>query len=53
MIVKNQTQTEFAEMMHISPDTLRSHRKNLYRKLQATDKNEAIKNAYYLGIIHT
>jgi len=51
LIAKNYSQTEIAVSMHISLETLRSHRKNLYRKLQASDKNEALKNAFYLGVI--
>jgi len=51
LIAKNYSQTEIAGSMHISLETLRSHRKNLYRKLQASDKNEALKNAFYLGVI--
>jgi len=42
---ENFTQKEIAERLFISIETLKGHRKNLYRKLHASDKNEAMKNA--------
>ena len=47
---ENFTQKEIAERLFISIDTLKGHRKSLYRKLHAADKKEALKNAYYLGL---
>ncbi len=47
----NFSQTEISERMYISVDTLKNHRKNLYRKLHVSDKKEAMKNAYYLGLL--
>ena len=47
---KNFTQKEIAKRLFISIETLKGHRKNLYRELHAADKKEAIRNAYYLGL---
>ena len=49
-LADNLSQNEIAERMFISVHTLKNHRKNLYKKLHASDKQEAIKNAFYLGI---
>lgn len=51
LISKDLKETEIADRMNISRNTVRSHRKNLYRKLQASNKQEAIKNAFYLGLL--
>ncbi len=45
------TQIEIANLMDISLHTLKNHRKRLYRKLRASNKNEVLKNAYYLRLI--
>lgn len=42
---------ELAEKLFISPHTLKIHRKNLLRKLQATSTEEMLKNAKRLGLI--
>ncbi len=49
-LADNLSQSEIAERMFISVHTLKNHRKNLYKKLHASDKQEAIKNAFYLGV---
>ncbi len=49
-LTENFTQKEISERMYISMDTLKTHRKNLYRKLHAADKKEAMKSAHYLGL---
>jgi len=49
-LADNLSQSEIAERMCISVHTLKNHRKNLYKKLQATGKLEAVKNAFYLGV---
>jgi DNA-binding CsgD family transcriptional regulator len=49
-LAENISQSEIAERMSISVHTLKNHRKNLYKKLHASDKQEAIKNAFYLGV---
>ncbi len=48
---ENYSQVEISKRMNISLDTLKTHRKNLYRKLQAESRNEVVRNAGYLGFI--
>ena len=49
---ENLSQNEMANRMYISVHTLKNHRKNLYKKLNASDKYEAVKNAGYLGLFN-
>jgi ATP/maltotriose-dependent transcriptional regulator MalT len=42
---------EIADRLCISPETVRSHLKNLYSKLHATDRRDAIVKATRLGIL--
>jgi DNA-binding CsgD family transcriptional regulator len=46
------SQTEISRLMDITHNTLKSHRKSLYKKLHATTRNEVLKHAYYLGFIN-
>lgn len=50
LLGRNLTQREIADHMCVALDTFKTHRKSLYRKLHASGKNEALKNAYYLGL---
>ncbi len=42
---------EIASEMHISLFTVKTHLKNIYRKLAATHRGEAVRRARQLGLI--
>jgi len=50
-IEKGLSYNELAEMYYISPHTVHTHIKNIYEKLQAKDRSEAIIKARKRGII--
>ena len=41
---------EIARQLHVSLNTLRTHTKNIYAKLGATNRREAIRRAAELGL---
>lgn len=43
---------EIAEILSISPNTLKTHLKRIYRKLDVSNRREAVKRAEQLGLIH-
>lgn len=42
---------ELAERLGISPNTVRTHRRSLYRKLKVSSKAEAVRRAEQLGVL--
>lgn len=48
---KGLTYKEIAELLNISPHTVHTHIKNIYEKLQAKDRQEALRKAIKTGII--
>jgi LuxR family maltose regulon positive regulatory protein len=42
---------EIAERLFISPDTVRGHLRNIYQKLQAKNRRDAVAKATALGIL--
>ena len=42
---------EIAEKMFISPETVKSHLKNIYQKLDVSNRREAVDRAVNLGIL--
>jgi DNA-binding NarL/FixJ family response regulator len=45
------TLTVIASELHISQNTMKTHLKNLYRKLEAEDRNDAVQKAQARSII--
>jgi DNA-binding NarL/FixJ family response regulator len=50
-IAKGFTYGELAERLHISKQTVPVHIKNIYRKLQANNRSEAVYEASRRGLI--
>lgn len=50
-LVMGRSYKEMAQALGISPHTIHSHIKNIYEKLQATSRAEALKNARSRGIL--
>jgi LuxR family maltose regulon positive regulatory protein len=42
---------EIAEKLFVSPETVKGHLKNMYRKLQVSNRREAVEKAKALGIL--
>lgn len=42
---------EIAEALYVSVNTLKTHRRNIYRKLDVTDRDGAVRAAYRLGLL--
>ena len=45
------TKAEMAERLFVSPNTIKTHIKNIYRKIEINNRNEAIAYAEKFGLI--
>jgi len=50
-VAKGLTYTEIAELLGMSPNTITSHIKHIYRKLEVRSRSEAVFEAVQLGLI--
>lgn len=51
LMTTGQSNKEIARSLGLSPDTVKDHLENLYRKLEATDRVTAAKRAQQLGLV--
>ena len=51
MIVSGQSLAEIGAAMYISPLTVKSHVQNIYRKLEARSRQQAIQRARQRGLL--
>ncbi|WP_116947344.1 helix-turn-helix transcriptional regulator [Jiangella endophytica] len=51
LLVMNKTIPAIAAALHLSPDTVRNHRKNIYRKLRVNTREEAVVAARNKGFL--
>ncbi|MCF7822059.1 MAG: response regulator transcription factor, partial [Mariprofundaceae bacterium] len=51
LIAKGYRYNEIAESLKLSPHTVRSHVRNIYRKLAVKSRSEAVFEAAHLGLI--
>ena len=51
VLARGYSRSETAEALGLSPHTITSHTKNIYRKLSVTSRTEAVFEAYQLGLI--
>jgi LuxR family maltose regulon positive regulatory protein len=51
LLVEGKTNREIAEALFLSSNTIKSHRNNIYRKLDVVNRGQAITKARQLGII--
>ncbi|WP_290662717.1 response regulator transcription factor [Ignavibacterium sp.] len=52
LIIKGYTHKQVAEILFISPETVRGHLKNIYRKLHVHSKTEAVAKVLHLNPFH-
>ncbi|MCK5162130.1 MAG: response regulator transcription factor [Desulfobacula sp.] len=52
LLVEGKSNKEIAQTIHISPDTVKSHLKNIYRKLGVHNRSQAAKVSIQEGIVH-
>ena len=45
------TQREIGEALHLSMNTVKTHTRNIYRKLSATSRDGAVENARSIGLL--
>jgi DNA-binding NarL/FixJ family response regulator len=50
-IARGRTNREIAEVLHLSPHTIKHHSRSLYRKLSARNRAEAVRHGQRLGLI--
>lgn len=51
MLSSGQSQREIARALFLSPNTVKTHRRTLYRKLRASTREEALSRARTLGLV--
>ena len=51
LLVTGQTLTSIAKGLHISQNTMKTHLKNLYRKLEASDRHDAVEKSKKASLI--
>ncbi|NJK43250.1 MAG: response regulator transcription factor [Pleurocapsa sp. SU_196_0] len=51
LMASGQSNKEIARTLGLSPDTIKDHLENLYRKLEASDRVTAAKRAQQLGLV--
>jgi LuxR family maltose regulon positive regulatory protein len=51
MLPGNASTRELAAAMFVSPNTVKSHLKAIYRKIGATNRAEAVRRARELGLV--
>lgn len=51
LVFSGKSNKEIADKLEISINTLKTHIKNIYKKLEANNKNEAVEKAKVLGLI--
>ena len=52
MLGKGFSNKELANVLGVSTDTVKTHLKNLFRKLNVSDRAEAVREAIYRGFLH-
>lgn len=51
-LVKGLTNKEMAEQMYLSQETIKTHLRHVFEKLEATDRTQAAVKALKLGLVH-
>jgi LuxR family maltose regulon positive regulatory protein len=51
LLIKRYQTKEIANKLSVSPETVKSHLKNIYQKLNVSDRRKAVKKARQLGVI--
>ena len=51
LLATGQTLTSIAKGLHISQNTIKTHLKNLYRKLEAKDRHDAVEKSRKASLI--
>ena len=52
MMGKGFSNKELAKILGVSVDTVKTHTKNLFRKLNVSDRAEAVREAIHRGFLH-
>jgi DNA-binding NarL/FixJ family response regulator len=52
MLGKGFSNKELAQVLGVSADTVKTHVKNLFRKLEVSDRAEAVREAIHRGFLH-
>jgi DNA-binding NarL/FixJ family response regulator len=52
LLGKGFSNKDLAKLLGLSPETVRTHTKNLYRKLNVSDRAEAVREAIQRGFLH-
>lgn len=53
LIAYEQTVPEIAQSLYVSPDTIKTHKKSLFRKLEAKNAAGLIRRAFERGMLKT
>jgi LuxR family maltose regulon positive regulatory protein len=51
LLVERNSNKEIADRLYIAPSTVKSHTLNLYRKLEVTNRRQAVARAQMLGLL--